>query len=191
MSRNAPLPGNPSIMLSRPFLDLPKDRLVATLRQAGLSFADDPSNSDPRFTRARFRAAMPALAREGLSAGRLALLARRARRAETALEAAVDEAAAGLWPNSHDDGGPIEMAAACFEQLPAEVALRLLGRAIAAVGDEGPVELGKLESLHADLAASPDAARFRRTLAGAIVTRGEGRLLVERAPPRRAAPKRP
>ena len=63
-----------------------------------------------------------------------------------------------------------------------------------AAGNEGPVELGKLEALHAGLAASPDAARFRRTLAGAVVTRSGDRLTVERAPARRgrtAAPKRP
>ncbi len=41
--------------------------------------------------------------------------------------------------------GPIVFATARFADLPAEVALRLLGRAIAHAGDEGPVELGKLE----------------------------------------------
>jgi tRNA(Ile)-lysidine synthase len=79
-----------------------------------------------------------------------------------------------------------------LSQLPAEVALRLLGRAIAAVGDEGPVELGKLEALCDGLASAPAAARFRRTLAGASITRAGGRLVVERAPARRnPASKRP
>ncbi len=60
-----------------------------------------------------------------------------------------------------------------YADLPAEVSLRLLGRAIAQVGNEGPVELGKLEALHAALAAAlaeGRSARFRRTLAGAVVT---------------------
>ena len=41
-------------------------------------------------------------------------------------------------------------------------------------GDEGPVELGKLEALYAALAAAAKAARarFRRTLAGRLVTLG-------------------
>ena len=79
-----------------------------------------------------------------------------------------------------------------YAGLPAEVSLRLLGRALAAAGDEGPVELGKLEALHAALAASPGDRPFRRTLAGAVVSRTEGRVLVERAPARRSpAPKRP
>ena len=65
-----------------------------------------------------------------------------------------------------------------------EIALRLLGRAIAHAGDEGPVELGKLEALQAALSAS---GPIRRTLAGALVTRRANVLTVERAPPRRGA----
>src|SRR5476649_2673514 len=57
---------------------------------------DDPSNRDPRFTRARLRGLMAELAREGLDARRLSLLARRLKRADTAIEAAVDRAAAEL-----------------------------------------------------------------------------------------------
>jgi tRNA(Ile)-lysidine synthase len=64
------------------------------------------------------------------------------------------------------------------------VTLRLLGRAIAYAGNEGPVELAKLEALHVALAASSGSARFRRTLAGAVVTRFGDRLWVERAPAR-------
>jgi tRNA(Ile)-lysidine synthase len=71
-----------------------------------------------------------------------------------------------------------------FGRLPAEVALRLLGRAIAWTGDEGPVELGKLETLAAELARTR-SVRFRRTLAGAQVTLAGARLSIERAPPRR------
>jgi tRNA(Ile)-lysidine synthase len=163
------------------------------LRKARIASADDPSNRDPRFTRVRLRSAMPALEREGLDAGRLALLARRARRADAAIEAAVDAAVAALAPGAWPDGGAIAFPAGPFSELSPEVALRLLGRAIARAGNEGPVELGKLEALHAALAASPGAARFRRTLAGAVVTRSEGRMTIERAPARRgrAAPNRP
>src|SRR5262249_62207062 len=41
------------IALVRPLLDVPKARLIATLAAVGISFADDPSNRDPRFTRPR------------------------------------------------------------------------------------------------------------------------------------------
>jgi tRNA(Ile)-lysidine synthase len=186
MARTSPLPEGGDIVLVRPLLELRKVRLLATLRKAGIAFADDPSNRDPRFTRARLRTTtMPSLAREGLNAERLAHLARRMRRAETALEHSVEAAAAALAPAQWSNGGPIALPAAEFARLPAEVALRLLGRAIGRTGNEGPVELGKLESLFAELAGFPSSARFRRTLAGAVVTRAGGRLVVERAPPRR------
>jgi tRNA(Ile)-lysidine synthase len=185
MARIAPLPGADGIALVRPLLELRKARLVATLRRAGIAYADDPSNRDPRFTRARLRGSMHALEREGLRAERLALLARRVWRAEMALEVVVDAAAAHLAGEQWFAAGPIDIALEQFERLPAEVALRVLGRAIARVGHEGPVELGKLESLFAGLAASQGSTRFRRTLAGAVVTRDRGRLVVERAPLRR------
>jgi tRNA(Ile)-lysidine synthase len=187
MARVAPIPsGEGGISLVRPLLVVRKARLLATLRKAGVAYADDPSNRDPRFTRARLRAAMPALEREGLNAERLALLARRVKRAEVALEAAVDAAVADLALDGWSDAHPIAFPAGRFAGLPAEVSLRLLGRAVTRAGNEGPVELGKLEALHAGLAASPAAARFRRTLAGAIVTCSGDRLVIERAPARRA-----
>jgi tRNA(Ile)-lysidine synthase len=174
------------LYLLRPLLDVPKARLIATLRAAKIPFADDPSNRDPRFTRARLRALMPALTEEGLDARRLAVLARRLRRADAAIEAAVDRAMADLALAC-----PLPAAAAFdakgYAVLPAEVALRLLGRAITAVGDEGPVELAKLEGLKdaVDCAQNTHMSRFRRSLAGAVVTLTGGTLMVERAAPRR------
>ena len=107
MARMSPLPvvDRGDVALVRPLLDVPKARLVATLRRAGIAYADDPTNRDPRFTRARLRSVMPALAREGLGPGRLALLARRVRRADEALEAAVAQAAARLAPGPWPEHG--------------------------------------------------------------------------------------
>jgi tRNA(Ile)-lysidine synthase len=186
MSR-LPVDGDETIMLVRPLLEIPKARLIATLVDAKLDFAQDPSNRDPRFTRARLRGVMPVLAREGLDARRFALLARRLRRADAAIETAVCAAAKELSRDRWSDRGPIVLDAARFARLPAEVALRLLGRAIAQVGDEGPVELGKLETLHQALedANQHEIGRLRRTLGGAVVTLTNATLAVERAPSRR------
>jgi tRNA(Ile)-lysidine synthase len=126
---------------------------------------------------------MPHLAREGLDAPGLARLAARMRRAEATVEFAVGAARAALAPGPWRAGSPIALPAGQFRDLPAEVGLRLLGRIIAHTGDEGPVELGKLEELYQTVSTS--RADLRRTLAGALITlRGE-RLLVERAPVRR------
>lgn len=183
-----PAMGETEIMLARPFLDIPKVRLLATLEQARIGFANDPSNQDPRFARPRLRDLMPALAREGLDARRLAILARRLRRAEAAIEMAVAVAASALSEQAWTERGPIVFDAEQFYRLPAEVALRLLARAIARVGDEGPVELGKVEALFDSLvavAALQQNARLRRTLAGALVTLAAGRLTIARAPARK------
>ncbi|HXW42127.1 MAG TPA: tRNA lysidine(34) synthetase TilS [Xanthobacteraceae bacterium] len=171
-----------AIIVLRPLLHVPKARLVATLKAAGIGFSEDPTNRDPRYARTRLRALMPALASEGLSARGLARLAARMRRAESAIEFAVGAARAALAPQPWRE--PIAFEAERFASLPAEVGLRLLGRAIAHVGDEGPVELAKLEALYDSLRGAK--SRLRRTLAGAVITLSAGRLTVERAPARRA-----
>ena len=71
---------------------------------------------------------------------------RRLRRADAAIEMAVDIAAAALSEGHWSRQGPVTFDAQKFVELPAELALRLLGRAVAHTGDEGPVELGKLDA---------------------------------------------
>ena len=173
------------MVLVRPFLQLPKIRLLATLDEAGIPFAQDPSNVDPRFTRARLRQLMPALAAEGLTAYRLAHLARRVRRSEEALDAIVDFTAKRLGLGLAATKLTLERRD--FSVMPPDLAFRLLGRAIGTIGDEGPVELGKLEVMTDALieAMSGGTARFRRTLAGAMVSLQSDAIIIERAPPRR------
>ena len=178
-----PTGADSAIFVVRPLLSVPKVRLLATLRAAEIVHSEDPSNLDPRFARPRLRALMPHLAQEGLDASGLARLAARMRRAEATVEFAVGAARAALAPGPWRSSGPIGLPWAQFRDLPAEVGLRLLGRLIAHAGNEGPVELGKLEELYQALSTS--RADLRRTLAGAAITlRGEG-LSVERAPARR------
>jgi tRNA(Ile)-lysidine synthase len=189
MSRFALVPGDAQIRLVRPLLAVAKSRLVATLRAAKVSFAEDPSNRDPRFTRARLRGLMPDLAREGLDGRRLAQLAARLKRADQAIEAAVDRAEqeVATHPNATVAGS---YDAQGFAKLADEIALRLLGRAVTKLGDEGPVELAKLEALKSALESAQKAGgrRFRRSLAGAVVTLAGGKIVVVRAPPRRRRP---
>jgi tRNA(Ile)-lysidine synthase len=187
MAHAAPLParGPGRFFLVRPLLSIPKARLIATLEAAGISYSEDPTNRDPRFTRARLREFMPALAREGLDARGFARLAARMRRAEATIEVAVDAARQALAPGPWPERGPVAFPTAPFANLPVEVALRLLGRAIAHSGDEGPVELAKLESLYDGLRQAK--TRLRRTLAGALVSLDKDWLTVARAPARRAA----
>ncbi len=50
------------VLLARPFLDISKSQLIATLKKANIGFADDPTNRDVNFTRPRLRTLMPVLA---------------------------------------------------------------------------------------------------------------------------------
>ena len=172
-----------AIRLHRPFLPVAKARLIATLNARGLAWIWDPSNADSRFARPRLRAAEAALAREGLTKERLARLAARAARADAALDAMTDAAAATVTRGG-GEGGRISFDARGLFGLPAEIGLRLLGRAVARLGHEGPVELAKLEQLFEALSAGRGRA-FRRTLAGAMVTAEGDAVTIEPAPPRR------
>lgn len=173
------------IVLHRPLLGISKARLIATVAARQIGWCEDPTNRDPRFERPRLRAAAEALAAEGLTAERLGRLAGRLARAE----AAVAAAAAAAWSRLGQTDAPmVRFDRAAWAALPAEIALRLLGRAIDDVGTEGPAELGKLEALFGVLwpaAAAIGGGRLRRTLAGAVVTLSADRLTVAPAPPRR------
>lgn len=179
------------MVLARPLLGVPKSRLIATLKKAGISFADDPTNRDPRYTRPRLRALMPALAAEGADARNLARLASRLARANAALDIMTDGAEQYLA--SIDHGAGFDLAA--FSVLADEIRVRLLWRAINRIGHEGPAELGKVEALllavdqaSADRRSARGAVRLKLTLAGAVITILKGRIHVLPAPQRRKKP---
>jgi tRNA(Ile)-lysidine synthase len=196
------------VLLARPFLDVSKSQLIATLKKAKIGFADDPTNHDTSFTRPRLRALMPVLAAEGGDPRNLARLASRLARANAAVEVLVDGAErylalrdrqalhSGFHAKTFDaktfDAKTFD--AKAFAAMPEEIRLRLLLRAIDRAGHEGPAELGKVEALLSALdrvgANNADnnagrRPRLKQTLAGALVSLADGRIRVEPAPPRR------
>lgn len=145
------------IAILRPLLDVPKARLVATLKPAGIEFVSDPSNLDPRFERTRMRASADALAALGLTQEAIALSARRLRRAREALDAAAQDFIAKHSETSEAGYALIDREA--LAAAPQEIALRALSQLIGVVGGgETPVQLAKLEALLAALRAQPDKA---------------------------------
>jgi tRNA(Ile)-lysidine synthase len=192
MARSSALPlacenrqGEP-ITLVRPFLEMPKARLIATLEARGIPFALDPSNDDPRFTRSRLRKLMPLLAAEGLEASRFDTLAARLRRADEALDQITQATLRRHLSRDGPDGRRISIGWAAISACPTEISLRTLQQMIRIAGDGEAPELRKLETLWEALeAAARMATPVRRTLAGAMVTFKGQELLVECAPPRR------
>jgi tRNA(Ile)-lysidine synthase len=173
------------IFLARPFLDLPKARLVATLKKLRVPFASDPTNKDTKYLRARLRKLAPVLAKEGIDAANLALMARRLGRANAALNRLAEEAAFALRTD-REEGRAYE--ARGFFLMPEELSIRMLRDAVDAEGTEGPSELAKVEALYDGLAAAYRAKEgLKRTLAGALVTLSEAALIVAAAPPRKSA----
>jgi tRNA(Ile)-lysidine synthase len=177
-----------AIKLARPFLGIPKARLVATCAARGLPATDDPTNRDLARPRPRLRASAAALAREGLTPERLGRLARRAARASDALRkiSAAALARAG-WSVAGQAG-----AAARWQDLagePEEVRLRCLVSTFDTLlpADRRP-RLRQVEALLARLDAAEGGDRpVRATLAGLAVTlRGDGTLDIRPAPPRRS-----
>lgn len=165
------------IRILRPMLDVPKARLRATARGLDLRVAEDESNADVRFERARLRAARPLLEALGLTPASLALSARRLRRAADALEGAAASFVArhaGLH-----EAGWAELAMRPFRDAAEDVAIRVLGRILEAVGPRraAPPRLSRLEAVVAKLRTD---AEGRATLGGCRITAEPTRITVVR-----------
>ena len=111
----------------RPLLGIAKADLLAVLAEARTPYVTDPSNLSDRYTRVRIRKALPAFAKLGLTADRLADTARRMARAEAALTSATDDL---FQQAARDHGGVWSIATAALATAPEEIGLRLIVRLI-------------------------------------------------------------
>ena len=163
------------VVLARPFLDVPRARLAATVAAAGLDPVADPMNADPRFALARIRAAMPQLAWAGVDAGGIAATARRL----AATADAIDAAASAFLATAVtvDDHAVARLDASAFRDAPEAVATRALTRLLLALGGEDyPPRYRRLMGL-AEALRTSNGSRLKRTLAGTVVE-GRGDALV-------------
>ncbi len=147
----------------RPLLGVRRAALREMLAMRGIAWIEDPSNADPRFERARMRAALPALADLGLGVERLAETADALARARRALER--DVAGAARACISERPTGEILISAPALERLPEEIRLRLVSALLLHVGGEDyPPRLDGLARL-IDRADAGEAG----TLAGCVL----------------------
>ena len=183
--------GTGAVQIARPLLGVAKARLRATLEERGIPWIEDPSNQSLAFERTRWRAARGNLEALGLSGEMLALSARRLQRARTALEAVTDQyCAEGAGMVHTDRCGLFRIDREKLRRAPEEIALRVIGRCIAAAGGSGEaVPLAKLESMVAKLWSGKACnATGSRTLARAQITATGDVVQVEREPGRQALP---
>lgn len=166
------------VTLVRPFLSVPRSRLAATTRAAGLTPIADPMNEDPKYERVRVRRL--------LAEGEIdpAAVAGTAIRLADAADA-IDVAATALLGDV-DDAGVAWLSAASFAAASTEVRMRALSRMLLAIGgDDYPPHRQKLGALaDAMLADRP----FKRTLAGVVVQARDGRVAFSREPGRAGLP---
>ena len=127
-----PVTGVQGVQLVRPLLGVRKARLEATLRAAGFSWVEDPSNRNDQFARVRMRTIMQTLAADGLTAERLASTADRMATAKSALDHFMQELEARAV--SINDAGFVTVNLTAFCAAPREIGLRLLAEVCRSVG---------------------------------------------------------
>ncbi|OYU19296.1 MAG: tRNA lysidine(34) synthetase TilS [Rhodobacteraceae bacterium PARR1] len=108
---------------ARPLLAVSRQALRDHLTRAGIAWAEDPSNTNDRFTRARIRKALAVLEPLGLGAAQLAQSVQHLATARAAL----DQTLAG-WATDHVQtvAGLLRIERAAFAALPGEQRRRLL-----------------------------------------------------------------
>lgn len=159
--------GARDVYVARPLLATPKARLVETLDVAGLTWREDPSNSDAQYERVRIRAALKGLEAAGVAAPALAQSARRMQDARAALDYADQAFEAALGVDFHNEiYASFDRAA--YDAAPALLRVRLLARLVTRFGGATPApRLAEIEALTARLSQRTDV---RATLGGAVAS---------------------
>jgi tRNA(Ile)-lysidine synthase len=144
------------VALLRPFLATPPGRLRATLSAAGLRWHSDPTNADPKYLRARLRAARADADGEGVATAALvaaAAAAGQSRAADERSQAALLAARASLYPEGYArlSPGPIAPAAlaALLRALSGAEFAPALSRVAALAACPGPATLAGVRLLPA------------------------------------------
>ena len=165
----------------RPLLGIRRDTLRQDLRAWQQDWIEDPSNRDERFERVRIRGALKTLRAKGFDDARLVRLADACRELSVLLLAAAEGFISSRLVIHPRGFGTFDLAS--FSGLPREVRVRVLRQVLMLFGSGKTPLRAELERLDGDLAHP----RARRTLAGAVVWRRIGEVLVAREAGRVAA----
>lgn len=173
------------VNIVRPLLWVPKMRLVATLKQRGLDWLEDPSNENAAFERVRWRRLLPTLAAEGLTAEQVGRSIRRLQRARAAMPPIPEQAYA-----CH--GGAVDWHQGAYVTIDwdrfdarAEARIRLLAAVLEEFGRSEPrARLAQIEAAYAHFEAPGVEAltlgdcvlEGRGAGSGLSITREPGRL---------------
>lgn len=124
----------PHLRILRPFLELPGQALRDFLSQAGIGWIEDPSNSQRRFARVRWRQSARILADEGLSRERITRSCAHMARARSDLETNSARHAATI-AHVHPQGY-IEIQQAPLARIKGDAGGRILAAALCCVSSQ-------------------------------------------------------
>lgn len=158
------------VLWHRPFLGVPRAALRAHLLAEGTPWAEDPSNSDPRFARVRARAALAGLGAIGITAEGLAEVTAHLAAAEALIAEDLYRWAA---QNLREEAGDLTAEQAALTALAPERRRRLLNAALRWVAG---AEYGPRAEALARIVAAPGAA----TLHGCRISLARGLLRITR-----------
>ena len=166
--------------LARPFLEVSRERLRATLRKAGHAWIEDPSNENARFERVKLRKMMPKLAELGLTSEALARSAQRLGRAAKPLLQASDALALRAIDLRPEGYALIDLKE--FEAVASEIRILALQGLLKILG--GSNDLARLSEIERLEDWIMNEASPARTLAGCRIARRSTALVVGREPGR-------
>ncbi len=132
------------IFLVRPFLENSRVEIRNYLEKYyHQQWIEDPSNQDKKYERVRIRQALPELEKLGLSPQAVSLSVKRIARVRLCLETLRDSFLKTnvKWSN----GGYVFIPQEAWENLPREIALRVLSFVLGCIGTKGVPRLDKLE----------------------------------------------
>ena len=153
------------LKIYRPFLSIPKKRLLSFLEMKNQSWVEDPSNERQQFLRIQIRNLIKNSEITGLDTERLSLTAKRMQRVRSLLDELTDTAESVCV--SYDPLGFAKINLANLLDQHEEIILRLLTRILKKVsGGHYPPRLNKLEKLFENFQSTPFAGQ---TLMGAIL----------------------
>lgn len=160
----------------RPLLNISKAQLKWYLKDRDQKWIEDPGNSSDNFERVRIRKSLPVLKEFNIDTVQLARTAARLRRAENALDSWTEKTLRKSLICMPE--GLVTVNWRCFQEVPEEIQLRVLSKALKVVGGrKNDPSLSGLEDQHAELIRK---GNFVTTLSGCIIQREKTKLIISR-----------
>lgn len=163
------------LTIVRPFLEIARARLRATLTQSGASWVEDPTNHDAAYERVRVREVLNLVEQEGVSRADLARSSRRLSRARAALAHAADTLMGDAVV--HEVSGFARIMREPFFRAPDEIQLRCVLATARAYGGGMAQSLAGAEGVLDWMQAGTGNAR---TFAGCRIARRSAEFVVGR-----------